>query len=132
MPKEASRPERSHCSRTCWILRWAFLRLEQQDDDGYDNGYYRVARHADGGISPGTLSLFPDVLALTAIHPYRYFTDSVMLLMVEAFVTVSHLMLDIQWQEIVFIGGVAYSHLLDCFSSTIGPVRYNLVVSIIE
>ena len=81
------------------------MRLGQQDD-GYDNGYYRVARHADGGISPGTLSLFPDVLDLTAIHPYRYFTDSVMLLMVEAFVTVSHLMLDIRWHEIVLVGVV--------------------------
>ena len=46
-------------------------------------------------------------LDLAAVHPDRYCTDSATLLMVDAFVTVSHLMLDIRWQEMVFMGVVA-------------------------
>ena len=46
-------------------------------------------------------------LDLTAIRPDRYFTDTAMLLMLDWFVTVSHLMLDIRWHAIVHIGVVA-------------------------
>ena len=46
-------------------------------------------------------------LDLNAIHPDRYLTDTAMLPVVDAFVTVSHRMWDIRWHAMVFVGVAA-------------------------